>query len=267
MMMATTRNKIEVHKINVKSLSGGFQLETEVTNVNRGVLLALDNTQYPTLINQYAHLRGITIDDTDTKPQLPVHLILGISEYTKIKTKTPKVGNPGEPVAELTKLGWTILSPGNETNLTKMLLTQTSPTDYENLCRLDVLGLQDHPTGDQSSVYKEFKEQLVRSPDGWYETGLMWKGNHPPLASNEQGSLKRLNNLVKKLDKQPDLLTNYDEIIKDQLSEGIVERVTEEPKGKSFTSRINQYYVKQQKAPKPALCTMPLPVRMINHPC
>ncbi len=115
MMVATTRNKIEVHKINVKSLSGGFQLETEVTKVNRGVLLALDNPQYLTLINQYAHLRGITIDDTDTKPQLPVHLILGISEYTKIKTKTAhKVGNPGEPVAELTKLGWTILSPGNE---------------------------------------------------------------------------------------------------------------------------------------------------------
>ena len=154
MMMTTTRTNVEVHKINVTRLSGGFRLETEVTKVNRSVLLALDNPRYPTLITQYAHLQGVTIDDTDTKPQLPIHLILGISEYTKIKTKTaPKVGNPREPVAELTKLGWTIMSPGNEANLSQKLLTQTSPTDYENLCRLDVLGLQDHPTGDQNSVY------------------------------------------------------------------------------------------------------------------
>ena len=154
MMMTTTRTNVKVHKINVTRLSGGFRLETEVTKVNRSVLLALDNPWYPTLITQYAHLQGVTIDDTDTKPQLPVHLILGISEYTKIKTKTaPKVGNPREPVVELTKLGWTIMSPGNEANLSQKLLTQTSPTDYENLCRLDVLGLQDHPTGDQNSVY------------------------------------------------------------------------------------------------------------------
>ena len=233
MMMTTTRTNVEVHKINVTHLSGGFRLE--VTKVNRSVLLALDNPRYPTLITQYAHLQGVTIDDTDTKPQFPVHLILGISEYTKIKTKTaPKVGNPGEPVAELTKLGWTIMSPGNEANLSQMLLTQTSPTNYENLCKLDVLGLQGHPTGDQNSVYKEFKEQLVRSSDGWYETGLMLKGHHPPLANNKQGSLKRLDNLVKKLGKQPDLLANYDAIIKDQLSRGIVERVNKEPKGKEF---------------------------------
>jgi hypothetical protein len=56
--------------------------------------------------------------------------------------------------------------PGNEADLTKMLLTQTTPSDYENLCRLDILGLKDHPTGYQSSLYQEFKEQLVRTPDG-----------------------------------------------------------------------------------------------------
>ena len=77
--------------------------------------------------------------DNDEKPELPVHLILGASEYARIKTETkPKIGQPSEPVAELTKFGWTILSPGKETNLTtKMLLTQTASPDYEQLCRLD----------------------------------------------------------------------------------------------------------------------------------
>ena len=38
------------------------------------------------------------------------------------------------------------------------------------LCKLDVLGLEDSPIGDQ----------------GWYETSLSWKGNHPKLAGNQR---------------------------------------------------------------------------------
>ena len=74
----------------------------------------------------------------------------------------------------------------------------------------------------------------MRRPEGWYETGLLWKGNHPPLANNKEGSIKRLESLVKKLVKQPDMLAEYDSIIKDQLSQGIVERAEEEPSGKEF---------------------------------
>ena len=74
--------------------------------------------------------------DIDEKPELPVHLILGASEYERIKTETkPRIGLPGEPVAELTKFGWTVLSPGKEININEMLLTQTASSDYEQLYR------------------------------------------------------------------------------------------------------------------------------------
>ena len=44
--------------------------------------------------------------DTDTKVELPIYLILGASEYTRIKVhEMPRVGQHGEPVAELTRLG------------------------------------------------------------------------------------------------------------------------------------------------------------------
>lgn len=118
----------------------------------------------------------MVIDDTDTKPELPIHVILGTSEYAKLKTKAaPRVGNPGEPVAELTSFGWTIMSPGAVTNLSSVFLTRSSSTDYEQLCSLNVLGLEGKPAFDQQAVYSEFKEQLVSHPEGWYETGLPWK--------------------------------------------------------------------------------------------
>ena len=124
---------------------------------------------------------------------LPVHLILGTNEYAKIKTGArPRVGRSGEPVAEYTKFGWTILSSGTELDLSKMFLTLTPAIDYEELCKLDVLRLKENLSGDQETVYEEFKEQLTENSEGWYETSLPWKGNHPPLLNNHTGSLKRL---------------------------------------------------------------------------
>ena len=157
-----------------------------------------------------------------------MHIILGAGDYAKVKTESvPKIGEPGQPVAELTKFGWIIMSPGKESlDLTNVLLTQTSHVDYEELCRLDVLGLSDTPSNDQSSVYAEFKEQLVRHEEGWYETGLPWRGNHPLLPNNKEGSLRRLACLSKKLERQ-ELTNQYAEIIEDQKKEGVVERADE----------------------------------------
>ena len=150
------------------------------------------------------------------------------------------------------------MSPGSESDLTNMFLTQTSAVDYDALCRLDVLALQDQPAGDQDLVYEEFKEQLVRNPEEWYETGLLWKGNHPPLLDNQHGSLRRPQNLARKLDKQPGMLEKYDAIIQGQLSEGIVERVHSEPQGKAFYISHKAVVREPQRARRSELSTMRL---------
>ena len=141
MMVQSANQKIELHKLKISSLDESFHLETEVTKVNRSKLLSLGNPKYEENIARFSHLRGIRMDDTDQKPELPIHLVLGASEYAKIKTVSmpmPRVGQPGEPIAELTRFSWTVMSPGKEIDLTPMFLTQTSSFDYENLRRLDV---------------------------------------------------------------------------------------------------------------------------------
>ncbi len=125
------------------------------------------------------------------------------------------------------------MSPGKEFNQTKMFLTQTTCTDYDDLCRLDVLGLEDKPENDQGQVYAEFKEQLVRGNQEWYETSLPWRGNHSTLPTNEKGSISRLNSLVRKLERT-ELYNAYDRVIKDQLQEGINEPVTAEAENHEF---------------------------------
>ena len=123
-----------------------------------------------------------------------------------------------------TRFDWTIIAQGKEIDYTALLLTQISQSDYEGLCQLDVLGLADSPIYDQKEVYDEFQEQLVREP---------WKGAHPPLPTNLNGSLRRLTNLQRKL-RRSELTESYTEIIEQQKADGIVETATNQPDGVEF---------------------------------
>ena len=73
------------------------------------------------------------------------------------------------------------------------------------------------------------KGVLLTIPNPRYEE-LLRKYSH----LNESGSLKRLDSLVKKLGRDPELLEKYDKIIHEQLAEGIVERVVETPRDREF---------------------------------
>ncbi|XP_028416198.1 uncharacterized protein LOC114539993 [Dendronephthya gigantea] len=234
MLLGTTTRKLDIFQIGIQSVDGDFSLEANLTKIDKQQLLLLPNPQYDQVLRKYQHLDGVVIKDEDPKEQLPIHLILGVGEYSKIKTSSrQKVGVPGEPVAELTKFGWILLSPGQGIDLSQMFLTQTSSVEYDELCRMDVLGLADTPVGDQEAVYDEFKEQLYRSPEGWYETGLPWKGSYFPVGTNEANSQRRLRTLVSKL-KATGKLEEYNKVIREQLEEGVVEPVPEKSEGREF---------------------------------
>ena len=97
----------------------------------------------------------------------PSAIMKVVNDFAKIHTgERLRVGRQGDPVAEFTRFGWTIMSPGADSGLSPALLAVNSNADYEKLCALDVLGLADSATRDQNAVYDELKEQLVRSPEG-----------------------------------------------------------------------------------------------------
>ena len=121
MMMCLTNQKIYQYDVKISSIVGDFNMAASVIKVDRSVLLTIPDPRYADKINQYPHLQGVFMNDGDKKPELPIHLILGASEYSRIKTDTkPRIGKAGEPVAELTSLGWTIMSAGKEAHMGSM---------------------------------------------------------------------------------------------------------------------------------------------------
>ena len=234
-LMGTITTKLSQYDLCLEAVQGDFKLNARVTKINKRELLSLDNPHNAKKIKDYPHLRDIKLDDVPIKKKLPVHLILGANEYAKIRTRAQlRVGRQGEPLAEHTRFGWSIMAPGVESDVTAGFLAVNSTVDYEHLCALDVLGLADTPSGDQEMVHEEFREQLTRDPvEGWYETGLPWKGNHPPLPNNRTGSLRRLQTQVQKL-RRSGKLEEYDAIIREQLEKGIVEEAPDKVVGREY---------------------------------
>ena len=155
-MMSTT-TRVEIYAASIKSLDQKFELEIKMSKVDKPELMKHNNPNYAHLSERYKHLNGAKFEDPDTRTQIPIHLVLGASDYAKIKTTTAqKVGQPGHPFAEKTLLGWTVMSPGKEEE-EPILLTQSTTIDYEQLCALDVLGLADRNENDQETVYEEFE--------------------------------------------------------------------------------------------------------------
>ena len=79
----------------------------------------------------------------------------------------------------------------------------------------------------EPSVYEKFKSEVKRMDDR-YEVCLPFKDEHPPLPDNYESSKRRLSALVHRLQQKPDVLKSYDDVIKNQLESGIIEKVNNE---------------------------------------
>ena len=136
------------------------------------------------------------------------------------------------PTAIHTKVGWILSGPTNHlevaVNLT-LASTHTLKIDaypstepaLEDCLRrfwdLESLGI----AKEETSVYEKFV-QRIKFDGQRYEVCLPWKECHPPLP---ELCYRRLMSLLKRLRQTPQLLTEYNTIIQDQLSKGIVEIV------------------------------------------
>ena len=88
MMMGVMTKPVELFNVKISSLKRDFTINTEVTKVHKRELLSLENPRYKQCLDKYEHLKGVEMDDLDNKNILPVNLILGASDYARIKTDT-----------------------------------------------------------------------------------------------------------------------------------------------------------------------------------
>ena len=102
MLLGASTREVELATITISDVNRKFSMPVEVTKVDKEELLFMENPKYQEVIARNPHLSGVVMNDVDTKSRLPVHIILGAGDFAKLKTESvPKIGEPGQPVAEL----------------------------------------------------------------------------------------------------------------------------------------------------------------------
>lgn len=106
MMISSKMAKIEIYSLRVENKDQTFGFSIDVSKVDRKELNKVPNPCFKKMMRKLSHLKGVYIDDRSEKDAPPIHLIIGASEYAKVKTPTrQRSGKPWEPVAELTRFG------------------------------------------------------------------------------------------------------------------------------------------------------------------
>ena len=76
--------KRKIYKLKIENLDENFSFQTELSKLEREVLITLPNPKYNKMKETFDHLERIQINEKDTKPELPIHVILGTTNYVKI---------------------------------------------------------------------------------------------------------------------------------------------------------------------------------------
>ena len=182
---------------------------------------------------RYDHLFDLELaDEAHSTERLDVDILIGSDLYWELVTGRVIRGDSG-PVAIETKAGWVLSGPTNRqevaVNLTftsshVLRVDVTSEPTLDDCLRqfwdLESLGV----LPDEPSVYERFV-QRVRFNGERYEVSLPWKEHHPPLPDNIELCSKRLSSLLRRLQQDQQLLTEYNAVISDQLKRGIIEVV------------------------------------------
>ena len=99
----------------------------------------------------------------------------GVTDYQRIRTNEPlvlRLNTNTDPKAEFTKLGWTLCGGvSKKTQFEKQNYVNDEKSEFQKLCSLDVLGLEDVMQPEEFN-HQTFKDHIKYCEKWYYETAL-----------------------------------------------------------------------------------------------
>ena len=226
-------NLREVVGLHLTPVGGGTVLFIEAFVVPE--ISTVPNEHLEIVRESFPHLANIWLSDVCRhKEQLEIDVLIGADYLWNFQTGNVVRGGIGEPVAVETQLGWVISGPleysqsaDRERTVSVNIVGKDSAMsgrveeDIQVLWDLETLGITE-----SDGVYEEFVDSICFNGNR-YSVKLPWKEGRDVLDSNYELSLSRMKGQVRKLRKEPEILREYDSVIKEQLASGVIERVVE----------------------------------------
>ncbi|XP_065642952.1 uncharacterized protein LOC136074548 [Hydra vulgaris] len=188
------------------------------------------------VVSKYSHLKGLKLADSVAGDcPLDIDILVGADFYWNFFDNTT-VRNKSGPVALKFKLGGYVLSgfvcdEGDNScsvNITHVLKVQAEFVEEDVILKdaLNNLWCCSDSCKENNLILQEFQNgTFFDETSGRYVVQLPFHKNHLTLPDNYSLCVNRLQSLTKKISKDEDLFNSYNNIIKDHLSHGIIEKV------------------------------------------
>ena len=223
--------------VKLESLNGQYKVDMSVFTADKvtGNLKAVNWTDYQ---NKWNHLKQIQFPKLSSRPI--IDLLIG-TDYSDLHYSLRDIkGEPGEPIARLTPLGWNCIgspaendSDGQETHFSTFFVQDRIQMDEVNdtlrsFWEIEASGTSPSPVLSKldTSVLRVTEESLTYA-DGRYSVAIPWKESAPQLHDNYQMALKRLENTEKRLRKNPEVAEIYKQTIEKYVEKGYVQKISE----------------------------------------
>jgi hypothetical protein len=228
------KQSCEMVELGIQGLDGVFTIEVRALAfpvICSPVATRVDIAEFP-------QLDGLEFADEINGASEIIDILLGAGYYYEVVTGEIIKGEMG-PTAVQSKFGWLLAGPvklcGEVPTYTVANLVidghgTTRPPENENRTLTDVLkrfwDLESLSINEKNERNERNFLEDIKFEGQRYEVGLPWKEDQRQLVTRDlEACTGRLRSLVSRLKKDPDLLSEYNHIIQDQLQSGIVERV------------------------------------------
>ena len=221
----------EVVDFEINSVKGNRSVRVEALVVPQ--ICQVRNKHLEVVKGEYSHLKDLWLSDVcKSNDLLEIDVLIGADNLWAFQSGKVVKGKDDEPVAVDTCLGWVVSGPlkgSSENECANVYFVSESGKrsvsdigcDVAKLWDLDTLGVREFDDVHEALLDK------IKFNGTKYSVKLPWKQGHGHLPTNYSNSLARMKGQIKRLTGEPKLLSEYDNIIKEQLNSGIIERVGE----------------------------------------
>lgn len=256
-ILRKTANDVELEILRkenmVHALFGGYQtqtvnhlcFQTQISSLDNRYSCTIEVYDQPVICGNIVSIfdgpwmqeirnLGITVNDNEDGA---IELLIGADVAGKFYTGKQHILSCGLVLVE-TRFGWTIMGKAsNEIMSPKsscMIVTSMLVNDnmVSDLWNLELLGIKD-PIKEMTRAETEkaalnhFRSTVRICEDSRYEVCLPWIENHPLLPTNFHIAIKRLDILMRKLEKEG-YREEYEKVFKEWIDEGIIEEIMDD---------------------------------------
>lgn len=189
------------------------------------------------VLNKFSHLRDLGIT---TYTKIQPRILIGLDHYQLLVPQKIISGGWEDPVALLTRIGWTLQGGAQEMRKSTHYASVNHHTALDDnlheyvkgFFALESIGVkipeQEVESHENARAKQILMETVRRKNDGRYESGLLWRSDGIKLPASRQMAMHRLLTFERKLSKDQEAAKNVEAQILEYKEKGWLKKLSDE---------------------------------------